>query len=101
MSGMAKEKFVRGSWLLEENVEDVSAYYEQHKAKVDEVIDWANRLNIYVGFGTSEDGTYLCEYEVTGQTARMCKGVATELKALLKSEWERVRLGYQVEGQKI
>lgn len=98
---MAKAKFVRGSWLLEEHVEDASAYYEQHKAKVDEVIDWANRLDIYVGFGKSEDDTYLCEYEVTGQTARMCKGVAAELKALLKTEWKKVSLGYQVEGNKI
>ncbi len=100
MSNMAKEKFVRGSWLLEECVEDASAYYEQHKAKVDEVIDWANCLNIYVGFGTSEDGTYLCEYDVTGQTTQMCKGIAAELKALLKAEWKNVRLGYQVQGFK-
>lgn len=95
---MAQRKFVRGSFLLEENVEDAGAYYEQHKAKVDEAIAWANSLNIYVAFGTSEDHTYLCEYEVFGQTARMCKGVAAELKEILKSEWKKVHLGYQVEG---
>lgn len=92
---------MRGSWLLEEHIEDANAYYELHKAKIDEIIDWANRLDIYVGFGKSEDDTFLCEYEVTGQTSRMCKGVAAELKALLKTEWKSVSLGYQVEGHKI
>lgn len=96
---MPQQKYVRGSFLLEENVDDSKAYYEQHKAKVDEVIAWANQLHIsYVAFGLSADHTYLCEYEVYGQTTRMCKGVASELKAMLKSEWKGIRMGYQVEG---
>lgn len=75
---MPQQKYVRGSFLLEENVDDSKVYYEQHKAKVDEVIAWANQLHIYVAFGLSADHTYLCEYEVYGQTTRMCKGVASE-----------------------
>lgn len=63
-----------------------------------EVIAWANQLHIYVAFGLSADHTYLCEYEVYGQTTRMCKGVASELKAMLKPEWKGIRMGYQVEG---
>ena len=86
---MLQQKYVRGSFLLEENVDDSKVYYEQHKAKVDEVIAWAN---------LSADHTYLCEYEVYGQTTRMCKGVASELKAMLKPEWKGIRMGYQVEG---
>ena len=59
----------------------------------------ANQLHIsYVAFGLSADHTYLCEYEVYGQTTRMCKGVASELKAMLKPEWKGIRMGYQVEG---
>lgn len=98
---MEKEKFVRGSFVLDENVEDTDTYYEEHKAKIDSIIEWANRMGIYVGFGISESRNYLCEYEVTGQTTRMCKGVASELKALLKPEWKKVRMSYQVEGHKI
>lgn len=83
---MPQQKYVRGSFLLEENVDDSKVYYEQHKAKVDEVIAWANQLHIsYVAFGLSADHTYLCEYEVYGQTTRMCKGVASELKAPARS----------------
>lgn len=95
---MAKQKYVKGSFLLEENVDDSKAYYKQHKAKVDEVIAWANQLHIYVAFGLSANHTYLCEYEVFGQTTRMCKGVASELKSMLKPEWKGVHMGYQVEG---
>ena len=79
---MPQQKYVRGSFLLEENVDDSKVYYEQHKAKVDEVIAWANQLHIsYVAFGLSADHTYLCEYEVYGQTTRMCKGVASIRRA--------------------
>lgn len=96
---MLQQKYVRGSFLLEENVDDPKVYYEQHKVKVDEVIAWANQLHIsYVAFSLSADHTYLCEYEVYGQTTRMCKGVASELKAMLKPEWKGIRMGYQVEG---
>jgi len=97
---MAKQQYVRGSFLLEENVGDAQAYYEQHKRTIDSIIEWADTLRIYVGFGVSEDRTYLCEYEVLGATKQMCNGVVTELKALLKAEWKKVSLGYQTKGFK-
>lgn len=78
---MPQQKYVRGSFLLEENVDDSKVYYEQHKAKVDEVIAWANQLHIYVAFGLSADHTYLCEYEVYGQTTRMCGAYASIRRA--------------------
>lgn len=34
MSNVPQQKYVKGSFLLEENVDDSKAYYEQHKAKV-------------------------------------------------------------------
>lgn len=97
---MAKQQYVRGSYLLEENVNDTKAYYEQHKEKIDSIIKWADDLHIYVGFGVSEDRTYLCEYEVVGSTKQMCNGVAAELKAMLKAEWKKLSLGYQTKGFK-
>ena len=59
---MAKLRYIKGSFLLENNVEDPNAYYNLHKSKIDAVIKWANDLGIYVGFGISSDNTYLCEY---------------------------------------
>lgn len=95
-----KKQYVRGSWLLKENVTDDSAYYEQHKSAIDNIIAWADSLRIYVGFGVSGDKTFLCEYEVFSDTKAMCKGVASELKAKLKTEWKDVTLGYQTFGYK-
>lgn len=97
---MGKKQFVRGSWLLEKNVADSNSYCQDHKSVIDSVIAWANTLNIYVGFGLSEDKTFLCEYEVFSDTKAMCKGIASELKAKLKPEWKNVSLGYQTFGYK-
>ena len=61
---MLQQKYVRGSFLLEENVDDSKVYYEQHKAKVDEVIAWANQLHIsYVAFGLSADHSETDRYD--------------------------------------
>ena len=79
---MAKKQFVRGSWLLKKDVADSNAYCETHRTTIDSIIAWADTLNIYVGFGLSEDKTFLCEYEVFK----------------LKSEWKGVSLGYQTFG---
>lgn len=97
---MVKKQFVRGSWLLEKDVIDDSTYYKQHKSAIDSIIAWANSLNIYTGFGVSSDKTFLCEYEVFSDTKAMCKGIASELKAKLKSEWKGVSLGFQTFGYK-
>lgn len=82
------------------SVTDDSAYYEQHKSTINNIIAWADSLRIYVGFGVSDDKTYLCEYEVLCDTKAMCKGIASELKAKLKAEWKGVSLGYQTFGYK-
>ena len=47
MSNVLQQKYVRGSFLLEENVDDSKVYYEQHKAKVDEVIAWATHKCVF------------------------------------------------------
>ena len=44
---MAKQQYVRGSYLLEENLNFTMAYYEQHKEKIDSIIKWADDLHIY------------------------------------------------------
>ena len=96
---MSKKKFVRGSYTLAANITDPDAYYQEHKAAIDGVIKWADQVGMYVGFGTSTDNTYLCEYDTTQFTKSMCTGLANELKARLKAEWKlSVKLGYQAYG---
>lgn len=96
---MRKRKFVRGSYTLAADITDLDAYYQEHKTTIDEIIKWADQVGMYVGFGTSSDHTYLCEYETTQITKSMCAGIANELKARLKAEWKSsVKLGYQAYG---
>ena len=81
------------------NITDPDAYYQEHKAAIDGVIEWADQVGMYVGFGTSTDNTYLCKYDTTQCTKSMCTGLANELKTRLKAEWKSsVRLGYQAYG---
>lgn len=99
---MNKRKFVRGSYTLAADITDLDAYYQEHKTTIDEIIKWADQIGMYVGFGTSSDNTYLCEYETTQRTKPMCTSIANELKAKLKAEWKSsVQLGYQAYGDRL
>ncbi|MDD5022010.1 MAG: hypothetical protein PHR82_07810 [Endomicrobiaceae bacterium] len=98
---MAGKQIIEGSWVLETGVEDADSYYESHKNSIDAVIAWANNNGIYVGFGTSDNGTYLCEYRVSCITKQLCKGYVAELKSLLKRSWKGLTLGYQQTGVKM
>lgn len=96
---MAKKKFVRGSFTLDKNTTDLDTYYAKHKATIDGICEWADKVGMYVAFGTSDDDTYLCQYETVQFTKAMCSGLSNELKARLKAEWKSsVQLGYQAFG---
>jgi len=96
---MAKKKFVRGWFTLDDNITDLDTYYQEHKSAIDEIIKWADQVGMYVVFETSSDNTYLCKYNTTQLTKSMCTGLANELKAKLKSEWKSSgQLEYQAYG---
>ena len=95
---MAKMNYIRGSFTLEANIADTNEYYNRHKPTIDKIIAWAEKIDVYVAFGTSDDRTYLCEYEVRGRTKTLCRSLVSELKTMLKQEWKRTGLGYQASG---
>lgn len=96
---MAKRKFVRGAFTLDDDITDLDTYYQEHKSVIDEILKWAERVDMYVGFGTSSDNTYMCEYNTVQLTKSMCTGLANELKAKLKAEWRSsVQFAYQACG---
>lgn len=92
------KKFIRGTWELDENVTDLVAYEEQHVKAIEQLIEWANSLGVYLNMGISEDNYYLCEYVIRGNTASYCKGICSELKHMLKAEFPKVELVYQGSG---
>ena len=99
---MSNRKFVRGSFALATNITDLDAYYLEHKTAIESIVEWADKVGMYVGFGTSSDNTYLCEYDTTQLTKSMCTGLVNELKARLKAEWKSsVKLRYQAYGDSL
>ena len=62
------------------------------------IISWADKNDIGNLFGTSDDNYNLCQYNIVADTAAMCKGYVSELKAKLKKQFPRIRLIYQGNG---
>ena len=92
------KKFIKGAFELDENVIDLVAHEEKHKIALEEIVEWANNAGVAILFGTSEDNTYLCEYKIVGKTVAFCKGLASELKALLKDEFPKTKMVWQGTG---
>ena len=94
-------KFIKGAIELDKNVTDLTAYEEPKKNKLDEIVEWCNKYNVYIIFGTSDDNTYLCEYKVVANTKAMCKGVVKELKEILKGMFPCANSIWTIEGTQL
>lgn len=83
------KKFIKGTFELDQNVTNLEEYEEKHKRAIEEIINWAYSFDININMGTSEDNSYLIEYKIVGKTSAGCKGLLSELKAMLKEEWKK------------
>ena len=92
------KKFIKGTFELDQGVTDLVEYETQRKNAVEELIDWANSFDVEICVGTSDDNSYLCEYKIVGKTASFCKGLASELKELLKEYWPKTKSLWQGSG---
>lgn len=94
---MAK-KFIRGTFELEKNVVDLEGFESKIQKQLTEIVNWAKVNNVALNIGTSEDNTYLCEFQATGRTKQMCDGYVAELKAMWKQIFPKTRLLFQASG---
>ena len=92
------KKFIKGTFELDINVTDLVTYEEKHKRAIEEIIDWANSLNVAIKMGTADDDSYLLEYKIVGKTASFCKGLLSELRTMLKAEWKKTTSLWQGSG---
>lgn len=97
---MAK-KFIRGTFELEQNVTDLEAFEKPKLSHLNYIINWATDNGVKVIFGTSEDNTYLCEFEAVANTVQMCKGYVTELKSMLKTIFPKANVIVEWRGEKL
>lgn len=95
------KKFIKGTFELEKDVTDLVAFEEPIKPQLLEIIEWANKYEIGITFGTSDDNTYLCEFDVTAKTVQMCKGYVAELNAMLKDIFPKTRKIIEWRGDKL
>lgn len=95
------KKYIRGTFELEQNVTDLDEFEKQHKTMMTNLPEWLERHDVKFVMGTSDDNTYLCEYTIVGATASYCKGLCSELKQLLKTEFPKIKLLYQESGNLI
>ena len=94
---MAK-KFIRGSIEIESNVTDLEAFEKRHEPMLKHILDWGDFNQISLRFGTSADNTYLCEFDIRADTAKMCKGYLTVLAEKLKAINKKAQVIFQAEG---
>lgn len=92
------KKFIKGTFELDKDVINLEEYEDKHKTALEEIIDWANSLDVDVLFGTSDDNAYLIEYKIVGKTASLCKGLLSELRSMLKDEWKKTQSVWQASG---
>lgn len=95
------KKFIRGTFELQKDVTDIEAFEAPIMPQLMEIIDWAKKNGVGLTFGTSEDNTYLCEFDVVANTVQLCKGYKAELKDLLKKIFPKVRCIVEWQGNQL
>ncbi|MBQ6863255.1 MAG: hypothetical protein IJO14_03335 [Clostridia bacterium] len=91
-------KFIKGAFEIQQNVANVDAFAEQHQSAFDQWVAWADKVDVGISLGTSDDNTFLCEYHVVGQTVAYCKGLVAELKQMIKTEFPKMSSLWQGSG---
>lgn len=94
-----KKYIVQGNFIIKE--ETVDDYYEKNKNNIDNIVEWANELNLFLNFGYTDKNDFICQYEFTGDTKSYIKGLASELKFMLKSISKDTKLGMQIFRERI
>ncbi len=75
-------KYIQGTVRIE------TKFSDEAKGKAAQTVcDWADKHEMYTNFGFSEKGDYLCEYQAKGRTTAYCRGMASEIKDLIKASF--------------
>ena len=92
------KKFIQGSFEIDKNVTDTDLFVKKNKSYIDNLFAWADKFGVEMTLGTSDDNTCLCEYKIVGNTVSMCKGILSELKSMLKTEFPKTKSLWQGSG---
>lgn len=77
----------KGYYVIGENMHDVKAFANNHKKTIDEVIEWANKEEVFVEFGCLKNGQAYCRYHLGRRNQYEVAALEGALDHLLKSEF--------------
>lgn len=91
---------LNGRYILQPNIQDGEEFYNRNKEIIENAISFADDKKFYVEFGTTTNNNYVCNYLIEGATKAYVKGIAAELKSLLKQVFNTMKLSYEIFSEK-
>ena len=93
-------KFIKGAFVLDEKIESKEEYTKSKKDVMQEIVAWADfELGVELGFGYTDDKQLVCQYRIEGHTQKVCQGLLSELKRMLKKNFPRMKETLQMKGE--
>ena len=81
----------KGYYVIGENIYAVEAFMKNHQKTIDDVIDWANKEDVFVEFGCLKNGQAYCRYHLGRKDKYAVAALEGALDYLLKSEFPSMR----------
>ena len=97
-------KFIKGHIILAEDVaiyEKFDEYQEMHKKAFDQILEWHSSNNVLLNISVNSEGEFYLQYKIVRSKLTECKKVKSELVKILKSEWGKIRVVLEIEGQQL
>jgi hypothetical protein len=81
----------KGYYVIGENIYDVDAFRKNHQSVIDEIMDWANKEDVFVEFGCLKNGQAYCRYHLGREDKYRVAALEGALDYLLKNEFPSMR----------
>ena len=78
--------FIQGTVKITENIEDVAAYQDAHKAEIQNMLDFADQAGFELSFQT-KDNSLVADYMIVDENYTFCKKTFTEMKSKIREKW--------------
>ena len=81
----------KGYYVIGENIYDVATFENNHKKTIDEIMEWANKEDVFVEFGCLKNGQAYCRYHLGRKDRFVVVALEGVLEYLLKPEFPSMR----------
>ena len=81
----------KGYYVIGENIYAIDSFTNNHKQTIDDVMEWANKEDVFVEFGCLKNGQAYCRYHLGRKDQYAVAALEGALEHLLKSEFPSMR----------